>query len=319
MTPSEIVASAPARIDLAGGWTDVAPYTTEVGGAVCNVAIELRAIATVRPTFDGQIPSPPRDALVHAAWQRAGAPPVDVQLHSTIPVGSGLGGSSAAGVALAAALAAWSGVRHAPQVLAELSRSTETETLGLPGGCQDHYAAAFGGALLLRCTRDTVAEPLLLPDAMIDGLEARAFIGYTGESRMSSRTITAVLDAWRAGDPQTCRALADMAALAHDMSAALCGADIDHLGALLAQQWAAQRALHPTITTPLIDRIVADVAHAGALGTKALGASGGGCVLVIARDDRVAAVRAALEQHATLLPLRVARTGVQVHVTGGTD
>ncbi len=317
MTPAEIVASAPARVDLAGGWTDVAPYTVEVGGAVCNIAIELRAVATVT-SADTHV-APPTDALINAAWQRAGAPPVSVRLHSSIPLGAGLGGSSAAGVALAAALAAYGGGRHTPHVLAELSRSTETETLGVAGGCQDHYAAAYGGALLLRCGVTTVAESVHMRDATIAALEERAMIAYTGESRMSSRTITAVLDAYRAGESQTCDALATMAALAHDMAAALRDGDIDHLGMLLARQWAAQRALHPTITTPLIDRIVHDVADAGALGTKALGASGGGCVLVIAREGRVAEVRAALEQQATRLPLRVARSGVQIHVPGERD
>jgi D-glycero-alpha-D-manno-heptose-7-phosphate kinase len=316
MPPAEIVASAPARVDLAGGWTDVAPYTVEVGGAVCNVAIELRAIATV--TASDQ-PSAPDDALINAAWRRAESPPVAIRLHSTIPVGSGLGGSSAAGVALAAALAAWRGVRHTPQSLAELSRQTETETMGLAGGCQDHYAAAFGGALLLKCGSTTSAESLPLRDETIEAFESQAMIAHTGESRMSSRTITAVLEAWRAGEQQTCDALATMAMLAHDMAAALRDGDVDHLGTLLRAQWTAQRALHETITTPLIDRIVHDVTLAGALGTKALGASGGGCVLVIARDDRIAEVRAALEQHASLLPLRVARTGVQVHVTPGSD
>ena len=315
MNAAEIVASAPARVDLAGGWTDVAPYTTEVGGAVCNVAIELRAIATVCAVDDGVQPEEP---LVRAAWQRAGRPPVSVRLHSTIPLGSGLGGSSAAGVALAAALTAWQGLTRSADELAELSRSTETETLGLAGGCQDHYAAAYGGALLLTCGADTVATPVALGDATIAEFEHRAMIAYTGESRMSSRTITAVLDAYRAGEAQTCGALAAMAALAPDMAAALRGGDIDHLGTLLARQWTAQRALHPTISTPLIDRLVEAVARAGALGTKALGASGGGCVLVIARADCVNEVRSVLEQHASLLPLRVARSGVQLHITGST-
>lgn len=314
---TRITASAPARIDLAGGWTDVAPYTTEVGGAVCNIAIELRATATVSPAASADPPAP-ADPLVHAAWLRAGSPAVSLRLESEIPHSSGLGGSSSAGVALAAVLAAWRGAHPDAQALAELSRSTEVETMGLAGGCQDHYAAAFGGALLLRCGVETTPERIPITDALIAEFESRAMIAFTGESRMSSRTITAVMDAYRGSDPQTCASLGLMASLAHDMAAALLAGDVDRLGSLLSTQWSAQRALHPTITTPLIDRIVADVTEAGALGCKALGASGGGCVLVIARTGREEAVRTALARHASLLPLRVARTGVQLQTFDGT-
>ncbi len=317
MIPRVITASAPARVDLAGGWTDVAPYTTEVGGAVCNVAIELRATARVQGGTT-ETP-PPSEGLLRAAWERAAMPRVSLGLTSAVPIGSGLGGSSAAGVALAASLAAWRGLALSPPELAELSRRTESETMGLAGGCQDHYAAAFGGALLLRCGARTEVEQIPLSDAAVEAFERRAMIAFTGESRMSSHTITAVLDAYRARERQTCDALHQMATLAPAMATALADGDLDRLGQLLAQQWQAQRALHPTISTPLIDRIVDDVAAAGALGTKALGASAGGCVLVIAREGREDSVRIALGAHAQLLPLEVSRRGVQIHFTDGSD
>lgn len=317
MTPRVVTASAPARVDLAGGWTDVAPYTTEVGGAVCNVAIELRAVASVQA---GRAePAPPSEALLRAAWERAAMPNVAIGLTSAVPIGSGLGGSSAAGVALAAAIATWREQALSLQELAELSRLTESETMGLAGGCQDHYAAAFGGALLLRCGTQTDVERIAMSESAVTMFERRTMIAFTGESRMSARTITAVLDAYRANDSKTCDALARMVTLAPLMAAALAVGDLDRLGQLLADQWRAQRALHPTISTPLIDRIVSDVAAAGALGTKALGASGGGCVLVIAGEGREDAVRTALRERAQLLPLEVARQGVQVHVTNGSD
>jgi D-glycero-alpha-D-manno-heptose-7-phosphate kinase len=305
-----VVATAPVRIDLAGGWTDVAPYTTEVGGAVCNVAVDLRATAIVTAAPDAA--AAPEDPLVRAAWQAAGTPDVAIRLSSSFPVGSGLGGSSAAGVALAAALAAWQNESLDSQALAERSRRTETELLGVPGGCQDHYAAAFGGALLLHCGQTTTVTEVPLSDALIASFERRVMIAYTGESRMSSRTITAVLDAWRAGEAATCNALREMAALAPRMADALRADDLDTLGTLLALHWTSQRALHPTITTPIIDSIVTDALRAGALGTKALGASGGGCVVVIAREETVDAVRASVARHAELLPFRVARHGVKV-------
>ena len=314
MPPSRFVASAPARVDLAGGWTDVPPYTTLVGGSVCNIAIDLRAMATVTTSPTA---APPSDALLRAAWQRAGEPTVTIALESAIPIGSGLGGSSAAGVALAAALAAHRGGTLTAHELAELSRSTEAETMGLPGGCQDHFAAAFGGALLLECRAQTSVHSVPMREDFIAEFERCAMIAYTGASRMSSTTITAVLDAWLAGEEQTCEALQAMAALAPLMAAALSAGDADELGRLVACQWLSQRSLHPTITTPAIDQIVRETSEAGALGTKALGASGGGCVLVIARGDRVEAVRQALAMRASILPLRVSRGGVQVHSETG--
>ena len=314
VTPTRFIATAPSRVDLAGGWTDVAPYTTEVGGAVCNVAIELRATAIVTATPSEE---PPPEALMKAAWLAAGAPAVTISLTSAIPVGSGLGGSSAAGVALAAALAASRGERLTPDQLAERSRHTETVGMGLAGGCQDHFAAAYGGALLLTCGVQTRVSQIALSDRCTEEFEARAMIAFTGESRMSMNTINTVMNAYRESQPATCGALSAMSALAPQMKSALEAADIDALGALLALQWEAQRALHPTISTPVIDHIVHDCAAAGALGSKALGASGGGCVLVIARAGRPDAVRRALARHATILPLRVARTGVQLHITAG--
>ena len=41
-----IVARAPTRLDLAGGWTDVPPYPEREGGAVCAIAITRYATAT---------------------------------------------------------------------------------------------------------------------------------------------------------------------------------------------------------------------------------------------------------------------------------
>jgi D-glycero-alpha-D-manno-heptose-7-phosphate kinase len=70
------------------------------------------------------------------------------------------------------------------------------------------------------------------------------------------------------------------------MAAALRAGDVDSLGRLVGEHWVHQRALHPTITTPRIDAVLERAQRAGALGLKALGASGGGCVLAIAEDGR---------------------------------
>src|SRR5512142_1256017 len=144
---------APTRIDFGGGWTDVPPYCDREGGFVCNVAVSryatVRISAMEHPdAAPSVITDRPADrSLVDAALRRAGAHGLEIALHNDFPVGAGLGGSSAAGVATVAALAAWQGRQPAREEVAEESRAIEIEDLGIAGGRQDHYAAVFGGAL----------------------------------------------------------------------------------------------------------------------------------------------------------------------------
>jgi D-glycero-alpha-D-manno-heptose-7-phosphate kinase len=280
------------------------------------VAIELHAIATVRSRIgnDGSVEqtSSPDSALAAAATRRASMPDVRVELEAEYPVGAGLGGSSAAGVAVLGALAAWRGDSIDPAHLAEESRRLEVEDLGIAGGRQDHYAAAMGGALGLWFGGDVTARRIPLSDELIEQLNTRCVVAYTGQSRISANTITAVMDAYRAREPRVLGALDRLRDLAGQMVVALESADIDALGHLLGEHWVHQRSLDPAIPTPLIDAILDDAAAAGALGGKALGASGGGCVLAIAAAGNVDEVRRVMGERARLLPVRIARHGFQI-------
>jgi D-glycero-alpha-D-manno-heptose-7-phosphate kinase len=316
MPMAVLVARAPARLDFGGGWTDVPPYSDERGGCVCNVAIELHAIATVRSRVGVDASSKQNsshdNALAAAAVRRAAIADVSVDMEAEYPVGAGLGGSSAAGVAALGALAAWRGELVDAARLAEESRRLEVEDLGIAGGRQDHYAAAMGGALGLWFGGAVTARRIPLSDELVEQLNTRCVVAYTGQSRISANTITAVMDAYRAREARVLGALDRLRDLAGQMVVALESANIDALGHLLGEHWVHQRSLDPAIPTPLIDAILADASAAGALGGKALGASGGGCVLAIAGDGRVEEVRRAMEERARLLPVRIARHGFQI-------
>ena len=304
-----VLARAPARLDFGGGWTDVPPYTTEQGGCVCNLAIARYASARLVADASGPTSD---DALGAAAMRRSLVRDARLEISSDFPFGAGLGGSSAAGVALAAALATWKGESVTRAELAERSRATEVEELGVAGGRQDHYAAAFGGALGLWFDDEVRAKPITLPPAMIESLERRCVVAFTGESRISGETITAVLDAYRARAPRVTSALARMKALAQQMILALEREQIDELAALVGEHWAHQRTLHDRITTPTIDAVMREATRAGALGGKALGASGGGCVVVIAPDDGAEAVRRAVSSVCQVLDFTIDLEGVHV-------
>jgi len=314
-----ISARAPTRIDFGGGWTDVPPYSDEEGGFVCNVAITRHATVRIHEVAEAHASIDTRratdSALAEAAVKRAGIEGIGVEITSNFPLGAGLGGSSAAGVAVNGALAAWRGVSLDRAGLAEQSRAIEVEDLGVPGGRQDHYAAAFGGALGLTFGDGTRVRRLPLPATLKAALERRCIVAYTGQSRISGDTITAVLDAYRRRDPKVLHALHRMKALALAMADELCEQDLDALGALVWEHWQLQRSLHPSIPTPLIEEILERARAAGARGGKALGASGGGCVLVIAGDDNIEPVTEAVTSLAPdLMTIEIDDEGFTCHV-----
>jgi D-glycero-alpha-D-manno-heptose-7-phosphate kinase len=225
-------------------------------------------------------------------------------------VGAGLGGSSAASAALLGACAAWRSEPWNLREIAEEGRRIEVEEMGIAGGRQDHYAATHGGALALRFTDSVDVRRLLLSAETRTSFERRSLLVYTGQSRLSGGNITEVMHAYGNRDPRVVNALSRMRALAEDMAASLEAGDLESVGTLVGEHWVHQRSLHPAIPTPLIDEIVSRASAHGALGSKAMGASGGGCVLVIAGDGSTERVRAAIEPLGTILPFRLDTTGL---------
>jgi D-glycero-alpha-D-manno-heptose-7-phosphate kinase len=307
---NQIVSRAPARIDLGGGWTDVPPYCDREGGFVCNVAIARYSTVTLRPGAGST------EALAQAALERSGTTGYGVTIQNDFPTGAGLGGSSAASAAIIGGLRRLKGASLDLAEIAEEGRRIEVERLGIAGGRQDHYAATHGGALALTFDTGVNVERIALSKAAGAELVRRSLLVYTGESRVSGDTITAVLGAYEAGEKRVVGALARMKALAREMAVSLAKGDVDGVAALMGEHWEYQRSLHPSIPTARIDEIVRVAKAAGAMGSKAMGASGGGCVLVIARNDAVPAVRAAVEKLGAVLDFRLDERGLDIVSAG---
>lgn len=306
---------APTRIDLGGGWTDVPPYCENEGGFVCNLAIARYAtarlgVSAAAGVLATDVPSATGARLVRAALKRTRLTGVLASIENDFPVGAGLGGSSAASAALLGACAAWRGEPWDRREIAEEGRRIEVEDMGIAGGRQDHYAATYGGALALRFTDSVEVRQIDLSAETRAAFERRASLVYTGQSRISGDNITEVLRAYGNREPRVVNALARMCALAEELCVSLGAGDLDSVGALVGEHWRHQRALHPAIPTPLIDEIVSRASANGALGSKAMGASGGGCVLVISAEDSTERVRAAIEPLGTLIPFRLDTEGL---------
>jgi D-glycero-alpha-D-manno-heptose-7-phosphate kinase len=293
----------------------VPPYCEREGGFVCNIAIDRYAIARLSAASPSRTSGvDASDApMVRAAMRRMGVSDgVRIGLESQFPAGAGLGGSSATTAALLGALAEWTGRRWSRDEIAEEGRRIEVVDLGVAGGRQDHYAATHGGALGLRFTDTVEVRPLKLSADTDAELLRRSVLIYTGQSRLSSTTITGVLGAYTSGVNRVVRALAHMRELAMQMADALERGDLDAVGAMLADHWMYQRALHESIPTERIDEIIARSRAAGALGAKATGASGGGCVYILCRDGGADAVRAAIGSLGEILSFDLDEHGLVV-------
>lgn len=293
-------ASAPVRLDFAGGWTDVAPFSTDLGGAVVNAALSLRVTASITPGGDSyrleasdlgeRVETHAIDqdgvlSLHKAALRRGRVGPCALQTRSGAPAGSGLGSSGALGVALVAAIDAAKEVARSPAETAEEAWRIEAVDAGLAGGRQDQYAAALGGFHHFCFTSNGVhVETLALDDEFRRALGGQTIICYTGASRISSRMISRVMEGYANGDRRITGALQGLAALAAPMAEALRSADFREVGRLLTRNWEHQVSLDPGMRTAEMARLEDAMLRAGSLGGKAAGAGAGGCMFFICPD-----------------------------------
>jgi D-glycero-alpha-D-manno-heptose-7-phosphate kinase len=324
-----IEATAPARVDLAGGTLDLWPlHVLHRGSVTVNLAIDRRATCRVRRAEKGvrlvapdrgidvvsgsasELREDPRTALVAALVEEIlPDSPVEVEFLSGVPFGSGLGGSSALAVAVAGALSRLAG---ASLEGVELVRDVETRVLGKPAGVQDYYPA-FAGALhcLWFETGRTVPERL---DVQPSDWEKHLTLFDTGASHSSGMNNWEVFRRRLEGDGAVARSLDRIAAAAREMAAAAHKNDFPAMGRALGQEWAARRELAPVVSSPAIERAIAAALDAGAWGGKACGAGGGGCVVFLAPPERTPAVRDALGRLGAgrLLPVRAEKRGLEV-------
>jgi D-glycero-alpha-D-manno-heptose-7-phosphate kinase len=318
------------RLDLAGGWTDVPPFSAREGGVVVTGAIQLFARAEVRLGGTGfrlesedlrdqlevsdsaGLVRDGRLELLKAALRMLPVGGCTLRTQSDAPPGSGLGSSGALDVALVAALSAARGESPDPIDVAERACHLEAVEAGIPGGRQDQYASSHGGFLRLDF-RDPDAEiqRLKLDAQFVAHLARRIVLCYTSASHFSGTTIDRVMQAYERGEPAVARALHGLRDVAEAMTGALAGADFARMGELLSQNWAHQRALDPRMCTDEMAQLERSVTEAGSLGGKAAGSGAGGCMFFLGPDDPGPMIEAALGCGAQLLPVRWAMYGVR--------
>ena len=313
-----IRSKAPLRLGFAGGGTDVSPYSDQKGGAVLNATINKYAYATLVPRNDSTINIRSLDydiALDYKVDQKLlfdgemdlakgvinrlkkNNEGYELFAHSDAPPGSGLGSSSTMVVALIGAFREWQMIPLGDYDIAHLAYEIERKDIGIKGGKQDQYAAAFGGFNFMEFEGEQVIiNPLKIKAEIVNELQYNMLLCYTGGTRLSARIIDSQVENFVSGKKDTLEAMDQLKQNAVDMKRALLTGKLDEFGELLNSGWEQKKKMSEKISSPEIDEMYEEARKAGAIGGKISGAGGGGFFMIYCRFDKKHKVSERLEQ-----------------------
>ncbi len=303
----KIRSKAPLRLGLAGGGTDVDPYSELHGGFVLNATISLYAHCTLELTNDGYIEFIAKDLGISEKYKCQSSLelnnnldlhkgvynrivkdfnnniPMSLKLttYSDSPPGSGLGSSSTMVVSILKAFVEMLSLPLGEYDIADLAYKIERKDIGLSGGKQDQYAAAFGGFNFMEFSKKdkVIVNPLRIKNWIKDELEASLILYFTGVSRSSSEIIKDQIKNTNDGQKTAIEAMHSVKISATDMKEAVLKGDMQRFGEILESSWQAKKKMSNKITNSQIQEIFKTAKMNGAISGKISGAGGGGFIM----------------------------------------
>lgn len=301
---SKIIRSkSPLRIGLAGGGTDVSPYSDIYGGAILNATINLYAQTTIEPSDNNKIiiesidrkhleeleagmelPINGHHDLVKGIYNRmvkeyVGKPlSFRITTNVDVPVGSGLGTSSSLVISILSAFVQWLNLPLGEYEIAQLAYDIERHDLGMAGGKQDQYAAAFGGVNFMEfyANDKVIVNPLRIKPQHLYELENNLVLYFTSTTRLSSTIIEAQSKNVKSENKHSLEAMHQLKQQAIQMKEALLRGRINDIGEILDYGFQQKKKMAEGISNPLIESIYEAAKSAGSTGGKISGAGGGG-------------------------------------------
>ncbi|MDR2408384.1 MAG: dehydrogenase [Bacteroidales bacterium] len=308
----KVQSKAPLRLGLAGGGTDVSPYSDLYGGAILNATISLYAYTTIIPRNDGkivfnledqhktyiydavdQLPFDGEIDLLKAIYNRIvkdfhlQSLSFEISTYVDAPAGSGLGTSSTLIVSVLGAFAEWLSLPLGEYDLAYLAYSIEREDMAMAGGKQDQYAAAFGGFNYMEfyAENKVIINPLRIKDKIMNELSRNIILYYTETSRKSAHIIEEQQKNVKEKNTRSIEAMHKLKEHALLMKEALLKENLDEIGHILNLGWQYKKQMAAGISTVFFEELYDAGIHAGANGGKISGAGGGGFIFFYCPDN----------------------------------
>lgn len=318
-----IRSKAPLRLGLAGGGSDVSPYSDIYGGLVLNATINLYAYCIIEETSDGFITIDSKDsgtkeriALARNVDDSGGARLIKgvynrvmrdfncemksfaITTYNDAPAGSGLGTSSTMVVAILKAFVEWLSLPLGDYEIARLAFEIERVDLNLSGGKQDQYAASFGGFnyMEFQTSGTVIVNPLKVKRWIVDELQASLVLYFTGRSRSSASIIDEQMRNSRTGEASYIGNMHKIKQSAVDMKLAILKGDMNEFSRILGNAWEAKKKMAGSITNPVIEKAFETAFSAGAESGKVSGAGGGGFIIFFVNPKKKQNLIGALAQ-----------------------
>lgn len=330
---------APFRLGLAGGGTDVSPYSDLYGGAILNATISLFAQANIEAIPEPAVIFNSIDqnlqlkfplhtrletnnglALQCGIYNRLfsekliGTQGIKLTTNLEVPAGSGLGTSSTLVVAILKAFSEMLTLPLGDYDLAHLAFDIERNDLCLSGGKQDQYAATFGGVNFMEFYEDgkVIVNPLRIKQEYLYELENNMVLYFTSISRQSDSIIREQQKNVSENNQDSIEAMHQLKEQSKMMKEALLKGELDAIGEILDFGFEQKRKMAHNISNDHIDELYHAAKKAGATGGKISGAGGGGFMFFYCpKNTKFSVLQALKEFNGYVLNYQFTKHGAQ--------
>ncbi|PIE62028.1 MAG: galactokinase [Desulfobacterales bacterium] len=332
--------SVPCRVDF-GGTLDISTFylsMSHLRPATFNIALDLRTHVRLRPWHPGRIKISSKGfetiersrtdhnlenpmGLMVAVARYFNAHGVHIDINSTSPPRSALGGSSSAATAVIGAFYAAMGEHPSPEHIAWLAHYLESAVAGVPCGVQDQTAAVFGGVNLWEWTFGENGPKFIQHELCSDGgkrenLNDHFLVAYCGLPHESKDINGKWVQAFKHG--AAVETFERIIRLTKDFSAAMADGQFRQAAVLMNKETHLRQRLTPEV----LDNTGKQLFETAALvncGARFTGAGGGGCLWAVGQKEDINALTENWQQilegvpGAGILDTKVDPRGIVIH------
>ena len=295
-------ASAPCRIDM-GGTLDISTFyypLRHLSPLTVNMAVNLRTVVRIFPYDPGivkisskgfqsdeypleEVPFHHPLGLMFAIAAYFGIEGVHIDIASSSPPRSALGGSSSAAVALIAAFSKMLGKMGKPEMsrrqIALIAHKLEASVAGVPCGLQDQLAAAFGGVNAWYwpgdCLGPLFRKKFLIRKKDLNKFEQCLLLAYCGVPHESKNVNGKWVEQFLSGKYHG--HWSEIVVCTQKFAAALRSGNVKDACLAMNKEVTLRKELTPEVFDEMGEALVAS-AMENRCGARFAGAGGGGCI-----------------------------------------